>query len=341
MKTTNKINDQALSLEEAQNEIRAVVKESLFLNKNVDKKIHGIIRKALSRIRIPSLRDAARRSLIRFYNMEKRIANNLSYDKVLLFLSLLRLEAPANPLVKHISEAKAIQIKEAGEFNARLLGVPMSKFSEDYFKENIKPTLERMAKEEALDPDAYSYWGKRSSLFNRAEREVRHEDHLKQLSGFRNEGVKLVIISSHADCSDRCRPFQGRVYSLDGTSGTAPDGRHFEPIETATDIYTKDGKWKNGLFGFNCRHYAVEYKDDYRFPTVPASVERKEYQITMRQREMERNIRKWKIRAEMMENVDRVEYMKAKSKANMWESEYRKFSRQNDRAYIPSRTKIK
>ena len=48
-------------------------------------------------------------------------------------------------------------------------GVPLQRYSDDVFKEYIKPVLDDMAKEEALDPDSEEYWGRRSSLRNRAE----------------------------------------------------------------------------------------------------------------------------------------------------------------------------
>ena len=137
----------------------------------------------------------------------------------------------------------------------------------------------------------------RAALRNKAEMAVRQQDHEDRLNAMRANGVRLVICSTHADCSQRCRPYQGRVYSLDGTRGRTDDGRDFVPLEEATqnprDRYvTKAGRvWQNGLLSFNCRHFLVEYKSGYRFPEPDAKAERKEYMITETQRRLERNVR--------------------------------------------------
>ena len=100
------------------------------------------------------------------------------------------------------------------------------------------------------------------SLRNSAEIEARHQVQTERIEELRRKGTRIVWCSSHSDCSRRCEPWQGKLYSLDGTSGTV-DGLSYQPLEIATDIYetTRTGKvWKNGLLGFNCRHYLTPYK---------------------------------------------------------------------------------
>ena len=253
-----------------------------------------------------------------------------------------------SPYTAEISLAEARETVEV-ELNAFMpersdavlnYGVPMQKYHRDYYRDNILPTLKKMAEEEALDPDAQDYWGKRSTLRNRAEREVRYQGHLDQLADFKARGVKLVIVSAHADCSDRCRPWQGRVYSLDGTYGTTSDGRKYVPLEEATDIWTPDGKWKNGLFGFNCRHYMVEYKYGYQFPKATIATEEKQYKITTKQRYMERQVRYWRTEAEMNKGVDVERYRKAIEKAKHYNKRYVDFSHSHNRPYYDTRTRI-
>ena len=193
---------------------------------------------------------------------------------------------------------------------------------------------------EAEDPDSASRLGHRSTLRNRAEREVRHEYQIQQIAEMRARGVRLVIASAHADCSERCRPWQGGVYSLDGTRGVTDDGRPYVPLEEATEILTKNGKWFNGLLGFNCRHYLVEYKPGRAFPKASAATERKEYAITQRQRALERNVRKWRIEAEINKGVDPDRYREARRKAIAWNKSYEQYSRANKRAFYPSRVQL-
>lgn len=85
-----------------------------------------------------------------------------------------------------------------------------------------------------------------------AEMHVRYEAQRNSIADMRRAGVKLAWASTHRDCSPRCAPWQGKLYSLDGTSGTTEEGYPYQPLENATNILTKNGKWFNGLFGFNC-----------------------------------------------------------------------------------------
>lgn len=223
---------------------------------------------------------------------------------------------------------------------SRQLGSPLQKFSKDYMRENVKPALDRLIKQQPKDPDDITG---RNTLRNRAEMEVRYQYHLDTIANFKAQGVNLVIASTHADCSERCRPWQGRVYSLDGTSGITDDGRKYVPLEQATDVYytTKEGKtYKNGLLGFNCRHFLVEYKKGYRFPNPDPEEERKQYAITVKQRQMEREVRKWRITRDMNKNIDREKYLEARRKAIAANRAYEAFSKKHNRAFYPSRVDI-
>jgi hypothetical protein len=130
---------------------------------------------------------------------------------------------------------------------------------------------------------------------------------------------------------------------LDGTSGITDDGREFVPLEKATDVkyQTESGKvYKNGLLGFNCRHYLVPYKSGFAFQEPNAKVEREQRAITAEQRKLERHVREWKVRAITAKGSNYDEYRKAKAKAREWNDRYIAFSRKNNRAYYPSRTKV-
>jgi hypothetical protein len=104
---------------------------------------------------------------------------------------------------------------------------------------------------------------------------------------------------------------------------------------------TKAGKtYKNGLLGFNCRHYLVAYKDGFTFPKPNPEEEAKEYKITQKQRALEREVRYWRTEAIMNKDVNREYYKIAKNSAEEANRQYIKFSKENGRAYYPSRTKI-
>lgn len=239
---------------------------------------------------------------------------------------------------KHIVEERMFY---DGYTDVRTYGAPMQKYSKDYMEENVKPVFDRLIKQYPKDPGDVSG---RNSLRNRAEMEARYNGHLENIEELRKQGNKLVVASSHSDCSERCQKWQGRVYSLDGTSGVAPDGRKYVPLENATDVYytTKAGKtYKNGLLGFNCRHYLVPYKDGFAFPKVSPKTEREEYKITQKQRALERNVRYWRTEALMYKGTPNKEYYNiARNSAVEANKQYIAYSKANNRAYYPSRTKI-
>lgn len=339
---------QAIALEEAETQIRKVTKDEFFAQTRkaaIDQKVFRIINEALKQIKIPSLKDAAQKSLLNFYIRQyEELQRSFWWQlSTLTALFLLNGKTLTGRDIKPTTAQKAAAVQTLtaqGYDRSRLLGVPLQKFSQDYINKNVKPALDRLAKQFAKDPEDISG---RNSLRNKAEMAVRWQEHEDTIQRFKSEGVRLVICSTHADCSGRCRPWQGRVYSLDGTSGTTDDGRRFVPLETATDIYytTKAGKqWKNGLLGFNCRHFLVPYKSGYRFPKPNVAEERKQYAITLQQRELERNVRHWRTVAIENKNLDREKYLDARAKAIAWNREYIAFSKQNNRAYYPSRTKI-
>ena len=335
-------------MEEAETKIRQVVKDEFFAQTPkaaIDKKVFESILAAEKEIKIVALAIAARQSLLRFYSdqydeLRRSFGWQLPALAALLLLNGRTLTGgDIRPTKPQTEQAKQI-LAERGYDASRLTGAPLQKFSRDYMRDNVKPALDRLAAQQARDPDDVSG---RNTLRNRAEMEVRYNEHLEQIAALREQGVNLVICSTHADCSERCRPWQGRVYSLDGTRGRTDDGRSYVPLEEATDIYytTKAGKtYKNGLLGFNCRHFLVPYKSGYRFPKPNATEERREYEITQEQRRLETVVRKWRTKAVEYKNTDRESYLKARSNAIAANKAYIAFSKQNNRAYYPSRTAL-
>ena len=181
------------------------------------------------------------------------------------------------------------------------------------------------------------------SLRSMMEKTIRQEFHLNQRDDYLNRDVKLAWISTHADCSKRCAPFQGKLFSLDGSSGTI-DGYKYEPIEKATEIFvtTKNGRaWKNGLFGFNCRHRMTEYHPNTQAPTDYDENQIKlERKITNTQRSLERMVYKTRLQAAMYRGVeDKTATYLEKEAANLFQA-YVTYSQQNNHAYYPNRCSI-
>jgi hypothetical protein len=337
-------------LEEAETKIREIVKNnylSLVPKAIIDEKVKRIIAQALKEIKSDILRQNARISLANFYNRQYAEIRRLTPIKTGFLYALMTLQGEKQTSLKSpilppkLSKEKArLFLEEHGVKHENLYGVALQKYSKNYFDKDIKPVLDNLIKQYPIDPEDIV---ERMSLRAKAELEVRYQHNLDMVQNLKDEGHKLVICSTHADCSDRCAPWQGRVYSLDGTSGTTDDGRKYVPLEEATDQYytTKKGKtYKNGLLGFNCRHFLVPYKSGYRFPKPDAKEERKQYEITKKQRQLERNVIKWKTEALEYKGINKDKYEHAKKKANEWNNAYIEYSKANHRAYYPSRTRI-
>lgn len=205
---------------------------------------------------------------------------------------------------------------------------------EDYQKK-VRRAYEKAVRELAQDEAKTISSG---SLRNIAECRVRFEANMGDLAAMRAAGVKLVWISSHADCSKRCEPWQGRLYSLDDTTGTK-DGYSYIPIERAMLGEKGDG---NGILsGYNCRHRAVPYKDGSVAPEEYGVKEiQKERKIDQKQRYMERRIREVKQQAFIIRSNDGKAAQELFKKAREMTDAYRKFSEENGRAAFIYRTQV-
>ena len=210
-----------------------------------------------------------------------------------------------------------------------------------YNKEYEKEVMQRV--NQAIDMVAKEDYNERFSLRSKAELQLRQEWHEKQLKDLRDKGVDIVWIDTHANCSKRCEPWQGKLYSISGKSGEI-DSIEYQPLSNATDIYeyTKSGKaYKNGcISGFNCRHRLIAYKKGFKPEIIPQEVIDRQRENDQTQRYMERQVRKYETRALCFKLINKKLYQKSKKLAKKWTDKYIEFSKQQDIAYYPSRLDI-
>ena len=185
-----------------------------------------------------------------------------------------------------------------------------------------------------------------------AEMNARYEKYLEEKQALISRGVRLVYVPPHSNCSKRCQPYQSRLYSLDGTSGTI-DGKSYIPIEDASDnvTYTSKAtgrKYYAGLFSYNCRHTMREYERGMQFEYIPADVIEKTRKLEMIQRKMEREIRMEKEKTALYmivykqsknESVHKQEIAFRKN-ATAMRKQLESFCRANGLVYYPDRIKI-
>ena len=211
-------------------------------------------------------------------------------------------------------------------------GVPANIAPETYAKQvraELRQVITELSNAEVKTP--------KGSLRNRAEIHTRYEAQQNELQKLIADGVEYVWASSHADASERCTPWQGRLYSLNGTSGTL-DGIAFVPLEEAMQGTKGDG---NGLLGYNCRHRLTPYTRNSQPPADYTSEElRRERTIDKEQRNRERNIRKTKEKAFLLQGIDSKKSKELFAKAREKTREYENFSKENSRAFYPYRTQV-
>lgn len=348
------LNEQASVLIDAQTDIKTAIKHAVLSGKGketVKSAVKNIIDRAIARIRSPTLKEDGRLSLMRFADRAyTQFTDSLkSIPPFILPLVVLLIRAITEKkqqddifLPKTQAERKAageLALSQGLSYSAYNKGIPLQEFQKRYI-DRVNIALENLAEATALDPNDFTG---RNSLRNLAEMQVRYERHQEDIQAFKDRNVKLVVCSVHADCSDRCKDWQGGIYSLDGTSGVTEDGRRYQPLENATDVYytTKAGRtYKNGLLGFNCRHKLYEYKSGMVIPSVSAFEQKRQYAITQRQRVLEREVISARELALSLKGVSVTTYSKWKKIAAERYEAYKKFSKDNGRAYYPDRVKI-
>lgn len=329
----DKLNPYAIAFEDGQTEIRKIILNAFY--KREDKrvtreKLVKAINKATGAVKIPRLKEDGIKSLWQFAERQRKAIADMGVSPE--FAAFLALQAEKG----FPSSEPPPSGEKPPTYEVQSVGVPRQEYYKDVWKNRVRPTLDKLVNQVALDPNDRRG---RNSLRNLAEMEVRYQGHQENIDELKAAGEKLVVCSSHADCSGRCAKWQGRVYSLDGTSGVI-DGHKYVPLETATDIYytTKAGRvYKNGLLGFNCRHYLEPYRGQL-LPTISAEKRKAEYAITIKQRELEREVRRYKVETLYKETPKERNVYRAKARQAY--EKYIRFSKENHRAFYPMRTDI-
>lgn len=348
------INPQASVLVDAQTDIKTAIKNGVLGNASqaaLKDEVQKIIEKALSRIRSPTLRSDARVSLMRFsdtiYSGMRKSLRAIA-PSALPYVCVLMREITGkdakgetfSPATRAGKTAMQALVKmRAPLFQTYQNEIPLQEFTKTYI-EKVRSALDELALSNAKDPNDFTG---RNSLRNLAEMQIRYEAHQRSIEDLKSAGVRLVVCSAHADCSPRCAPWQGRVYSLDGTSGTTEDGRSFVPLEEATEVFytTKAGRvYKNGLLGFNCRHFLTSYSPGKGAPFVTEQQRKEQYFVTQTQRRMERAVIEAREKALMLKGTDEELYKKWRRISIERNEAYKRFSISHKRAYFPDRVKI-
>lgn len=329
------LNWQALLIEEKQTEIKVLIQKMILGGSDyytINKAVTKLVGETVNELESEQLKVVTKPSLLKFATMTYNYLKQTYMGLSLYGIGALVAVSQGIGTPRQISYVSEI----AGD-SAYNKAVPLNIFSKDYMK-FIRERVARLSRLEAKED-----YTSRVNLRNIAEIQVREERHEQEMQELRESGENLIWINPHANCSERCERWQGKLYSLDGTYGTI-DGINYEPLENATDIYeiTKGGKmYKNGcLSGFNCRHTTSVYRKGNKPVEIPSRVVDRQREINNKQRYLERGVREWREKALMFKNIDRNFYEYAKAKAKWWNDRYVAYSQKNNVAFYPSRTEV-
>lgn len=142
------------------------------------------------------------------------------------------------------------------------------------------------------------------------------EDRLRDL------GVNLVYISDAPQECALCRPFEGRVLSLDGATGDVQTRHALTGAKVTVHVAASLAEARlRGLFHPNCRHSLSAYLPGVtRLPAQPTRDPEGD-KARRRQREIERGIRHWRERASAA--VDPAAARKARRQLRWWQDAMR------------------
>ena len=334
-------------LQEAKTQIKVEIKNIIIGKQTYAQgrtRVQKIVKEAVKELESEQLKKIAMASLEAFANTtmaNSLVAMGIPTTAVILAIGFLRNGRQVQDVLKTYQKMAKMppktDLKGKLEQQGKVLLIeqPNQEYGKTY-KEAVKRALDEILKAEPM-------YDTNVSLRNVAEMTVRYEKTLKNIDELKQKGVNLIQTSRHANCSKRCEKWQGGYYTLDDTYQVV-DGIQFQPLSNATDIYytTKKGKvYKNGhLTGYNCRHYAVEYRKGHELPMVSARVVQRERMIDAKMRAYERRIRAFKERSLLDKGVDEKASLIAKVKWKRLYEEYKHFAEANKRAFYPDRTEV-
>lgn len=292
-----------------QTEIKLLIKNTIFRASEYAKfqnKVNEIIESGIKDIKNDGLANTIRETLKKFANTE--------FEKMVKYLDFGSL-----PIIVALTGA-IIDTREMQKIiNEKVDKTPIRRIESGF--SNLASSTPKV--------------DNRQPLYGYAEMQERYERNQNMVSDLK-EKTNLVICDTHSNCSDRCFPWQGRVYSLDHTTGTTSDGRKYVPLEEATQARDKYGNI-NGLLGYNCRHKLIKYTDGKKSPTVTKKEQQKQYEINNEQRLYERTIRDYKERALL--SITEQEKTDYKAKVRDLTAKYKAFCQEN--GVVEYRTRLK
>ena len=183
-------------------------------------------------------------------------------------------------------------------------------------------------------PEAYVAMDMRTTMTNTAREAVWEQSD--------SVGCELYQVSWHDGARPLCYPWQGKVISRNGWTGTVEDDEG-NKVQVHSESEIESFRYGGGLFGVNCGHYPIPFFPGFSRVRPPQQNEEenaKEYAESQQQRALERKVREEKRELEVMkaqgatkEEIDAQKIRVRNANANLTE-----FCDKTGRARQPGRT---
>ena len=183
-------------------------------------------------------------------------------------------------------------------------------------------------------PEAYVMMDMRSTLGNtaRAAQNARCDEY----------NIQLIEVSSHMGSRPLCAPYQGRIFSRDGSKGVTTDGAggkiYYTPLSETS--YGQPA----GLFGINCGHVQYPFVPGINFQRYfpyPKEENDRRYMQFQQQRAMERGIRAAKRECMMLQETGDTEGLqKASLRLRNQREKYRAYCKETGLKQHNDRTQV-
>ena len=183
-------------------------------------------------------------------------------------------------------------------------------------------------------PEAYVAMDMRTTMTNTAREAVWEQSD--------SVGCELYQVSWHDGARPLCYPWQGKIISRNGWTGTVEDDEG-NKVQVHSESEIESFRYGGGLFGVNCGHYPIPFFPGFSRMRPPQQNEEenaKEYAESQQQRALERKVREEKRELEVMkaqgatkEEIDAQKIRVRNANANLTE-----FCDKTGRTRQPGRT---
>ena len=143
-------------------------------------------------------------------------------------------------------------------------------------------------------PEAYVAMDMRTTMTNTAREAVSER--------MDDCGCDLYQVSWHNGARPLCYPWQGKVISRNGWTGTVQDDEG-NSVQVHSESEIESFRYGGGLFGVNCGHYPIPFFPGFsriRTPRQDEEANAKEYAESQQQRALERKLREEKRELSVM-----------------------------------------